>query len=586
MRVYYFTHVTRRDAGRSTVNRVVRGLARALSRHPTVEFIPVGWNFAHETIAYAEPTFLDTSAAYVEPALAGYGRPGESIEVGMPRGSSDWLLIPEAPQLASRNPHDPPISILEPLAYARKHGLRSAVVFHDILPLTDPNADAIERLTFTIYAQALINADLILPISRWTGDLLHGWFANAGYRLQALPHFATIELPEEIAGWPRRTPDPEKAEQQASITEFTMFGAICPRRNQLMALEAFNRLVRRKPNLPVFLHVVGHTEPALVASIAHQIKSSGGRVHSHGYLPDDKLVRLITRSRATIFVSLAEGYGLPVAESLWLGTPSLCSNVGAIAEIARTGGCLTIDPTDIEAITAGIERLATDEDCRRRLLAQLATRDFRSWADYGSAIVAELSEARKSGASVSPFPMTLAAPTTFAPTSPVIGGHRAMLPSRSSAPALAELPLSKQNLAIIERRFIITPGELSCHPAYTLDGKSSLYNDEVITFDVSRHGGVDEPVLFYGPYITVEPGVYLFTFEGELDGNLRIRLTYNKGTPIKELTSVVFGDPLCVPLTRRLTLFEVVGIKTPALKAMKLQLISVHHLGPTLLDRT
>ena len=161
-----------------------------------------------------------------------------------------------------------------------------------------------------------------------------------------------------------------------------------------------------------------------------------------------------------------------------------------------------------------------------------------------------------------------------------------MLPSRSSAPALAELPLSKQNLAIIERRFIITPGELSCHPAYTLDGKSSLYNDEVITFDVSRHGGVDEPVLFYGPYITVEPGVYLFTFEGELDGNLRIRLTYNKGTPIKELTSVVFGDPLCVPLTRRLTLFEVVGIKTPALKAMKLQLISVHHLGPTLLDRT
>ena len=46
----------------------------------------------------------------------------------------------------------------------------------------------------------------------------------------------------------------------------------------------------------------------------------------------------------TVFPSLTEGFGLPVAESLATATPTITSNFGSMAEIARDGGALTIDP--------------------------------------------------------------------------------------------------------------------------------------------------------------------------------------------------------------------------------------------------
>lgn len=131
-----------------------------------------------------------------------------------------------------------------------------------------------------------------------------------------------------------------------------------------------------------------------------------------------------------------------------------------------------------------------------------------------------------------------------------------------------------------ERRFTIAAGELSCHNAYGVGRENALRQDGIIEFDASRHGGVEQPVLFYGPYISVEPGVYLFTCAGELDGNLQIRFTHQSGKPIKQLAIDSF-DPILLVLTRRVERFEVVGVRTPELKSMKLKSIAVHHIDPS-----
>ncbi|MFX5610925.1 glycosyltransferase, partial [Acinetobacter baumannii] len=65
---------------------------------------------------------------------------------------------------------------------------------------------------------------------------------------------------------------------------------------------------------------------------------------------------------------LAEGFGLPLAEAMSLGTPCLTSDRGALAEIAGEAA-LTIDPLDNRALTMAIEALDSDSDLRARLAA-------------------------------------------------------------------------------------------------------------------------------------------------------------------------------------------------------------------------
>ena len=87
-------------------------------------------------------------------------------------------------------------------------------------------------------------------------------------------------------------------------------------------------------------------------------------------------------ARFTVFPSLIEGYGLPVAESLASGTPSITSNYGSMAEIAQGGGALLVDPRSVDDIEEKMRQLLTDGDLLERLRTEALGRDLGTWDDY------------------------------------------------------------------------------------------------------------------------------------------------------------------------------------------------------------
>ena len=197
----------------------------------------------------------------------------------------------------------------------------------------------LERLRVTVYAHALALCDIVLPVSRTTGDLLTKWLIEHGRRAELLPPISPVLLPEEVVGAPRAIPEAASA-PEGSPTEFLAVGTVSAHKNQLAAMSAFQRLAERRPDLNIRFHVVGAVTPDAAVPASLMAKRARGRIILHGHLPDDELAALTAQVRASVFVSLAEGYGLPVAESLWRGKPCLCSGEGSIAEIARGGGCL------------------------------------------------------------------------------------------------------------------------------------------------------------------------------------------------------------------------------------------------------
>jgi glycosyltransferase involved in cell wall biosynthesis len=80
------------------------------------------------------------------------------------------------------------------------------------------------------------------------------------------------------------------------------------------------------------------------------------------------MVDAYERADLVIFVSLAEGFGMPIIEAQAVGRPVIVSNLSPMKEVAGEGA-LAVDPFDIEAIRSAIRTVIEDGQLRHRMIA-------------------------------------------------------------------------------------------------------------------------------------------------------------------------------------------------------------------------
>jgi glycosyltransferase involved in cell wall biosynthesis len=114
------------------------------------------------------------------------------------------------------------------------------------------------------------------------------------------------------------------------------------------------------------------------------------------HVNDQKLLRAYRECRFTVYPSLMEGFGLPIAESLWHGKPCVCGGNGALGEVARGGGCLVADQTSTDSLAQAMKSLLLDQQLYVRLCHDARAREFRSWADYIDKLLDHLRPSRHS----------------------------------------------------------------------------------------------------------------------------------------------------------------------------------------------
>jgi glycosyltransferase involved in cell wall biosynthesis len=102
------------------------------------------------------------------------------------------------------------------------------------------------------------------------------------------------------------------------------------------------------------------------------------RVRYAGNVTDEALLQLYQRCSALVFPSFHEGFGLPVIEAMATGTPVITSSVTSLPEVAGEGNALLVDPHDVEALAAAIDRLMEDAALR----AELSARGVRRAAEF------------------------------------------------------------------------------------------------------------------------------------------------------------------------------------------------------------
>jgi len=101
---------------------------------------------------------------------------------------------------------------------------------------------------------------------------------------------------------------------------------------------------------------------------AEELQGAGPGVRRVPWLPRPALLGLMAGARAVLMPSLAEGFGLPVAEAMALGVPMLASAGNALEEVAG-GAALLVDPRDTGAMAAALKALDADAALRESLAA-------------------------------------------------------------------------------------------------------------------------------------------------------------------------------------------------------------------------
>lgn len=102
-------------------------------------------------------------------------------------------------------------------------------------------------------------------------------------------------------------------------------------------------------------------------------------IHFLGYVPSEHMPIMYTGARALAFVTLHEGFGVPIIEAFGCGTPVITSSVTCMPEVAG-GAAIIVDPHDTDAFVEALKRVAMDEKLRHELTRRgLKRSTFFSW---------------------------------------------------------------------------------------------------------------------------------------------------------------------------------------------------------------
>jgi glycosyltransferase involved in cell wall biosynthesis len=95
------------------------------------------------------------------------------------------------------------------------------------------------------------------------------------------------------------------------------------------------------------------------------------------YVSQEQYARLIADCHLFAWPTLYEGFGIPVLDAFQAGAPVLTSNAPGVRDVAADAALL-VDPLSAPSITAGMERLLTDDALR----AELAERGKRRAQEF------------------------------------------------------------------------------------------------------------------------------------------------------------------------------------------------------------
>jgi glycosyltransferase involved in cell wall biosynthesis len=242
-----------------------------------------------------------------------------------------------------------------------------AMTVHDIVPLHFPEQIPwVTRMYLTRQLPKMIHrADKILTVSDYVGKDIAIMCQVPASDIQVVYNGSrTSFVPLN---------ETEKMQVRQTFSKgapyFFYTGAIHPRKNIHRLIRAFSAF-KAETGSQVQLLLAGRfawqTGEVKTAWEQSAYKSD---IHFLGYVSEEDLCRLMAAALALCYLSLSEGFGLPMVEAMNTGTPVLAANATCLPEVAGDAALL-VDPMSENAIQLGLKQLYEQDALRASLIAR------------------------------------------------------------------------------------------------------------------------------------------------------------------------------------------------------------------------
>jgi glycosyltransferase involved in cell wall biosynthesis len=269
------------------------------------------------------------------------------------------------------------------LQRARAAGARVCLVVHDLIPLSHPGT---------------VDEGVVREFSRWWRNAAQtvDYFLNNSESTwrEVQSHLPTVVGPQRAAevrgGWFRlgnglhtqsgqatcRDEIRQAFLQQHGRPTYVTVGMMSPRKNHALALDALDRLWEHDsaPSLVIVGKYGWRCEE--VAQRIRNHREFGRRLFWFESVTDDELDFCYRHATALLTTSFAEGFNLPIVESLSRGTPVLATDIPTHREVAGPYAAF-FPPRDPDALAKVL--MHPEASLRRQQVRSPATFSWPDW---------------------------------------------------------------------------------------------------------------------------------------------------------------------------------------------------------------
>ncbi len=265
---------------------------------------------------------------------------------------------------------DDKIDVFHGLSHELPQGLKEArigsvVTIHDLIFERLPHLfNPIDRLIYRYkFKSACKRANVIIAISEQTKRDLTDLYKIEERRIKVIyqdcnPLFKTAVEPHIRK---------QIIRQYAIDRPYILcVGTLEERKNQLRLAEAFSKLANNDFQLVLVGKATSYTQEILQFIKNHNQEN---RILVLENVPTAHLPALYQEAEIFAYISVYEGFGIPILEALHSGTPVLAAKGSCLEEAGGPGG-LYADPTDIDDIALQLQTLISDAELRKSLISE------------------------------------------------------------------------------------------------------------------------------------------------------------------------------------------------------------------------
>ena len=198
---------------------------------------------------------------------------------------------------------------------------------------------------FDVEKAAMDEADLVIPVSRYTGTICTGHYGIDPKKVHFVHNGA-----EPVDIFHTKKPFPEKL--------VLFLGRLTGQKGPEFFLEIAAKVLKTNRDVRFVMAGTGEQlKPLIEAGAFHDV---GDRLHFTGFLNKEKVNHLLSMTDVYVMPSVSEPFGLSALEAAQFDIPAVISKQSGVAEVLTHAHMA--DYWDVELMAAHINELLTDPD--------------------------------------------------------------------------------------------------------------------------------------------------------------------------------------------------------------------------------